>query len=319
LPTRTVTKYLLVLIGIVIVTIGPSALPDSIVRILVLGTIFATLAEAWDLVGGYTRQVAVGHAAFVGLGAFTSAILFNGYKISPWIGLFAGGGIAAAVAIPLGFSSLRLRGYFFAMGTFAFNIVLLYTFTSLYPFGFYFLTPPNFYNFSFASSLQLYYVVLAVAIVTVFISYKFSNSRFGYFLKALGNDEIAAEGLGVNVLKYKMVALVLSAFLSGVLGTIYAEYLVFINAQSVFDIFLSINLILIAVVGGSGRVFGPILGSLVLIPARQASSLYLSGISNGLDFLVYGLLVIIFMLKFPKGLISFVDYLISIRSPVRSK
>lgn len=297
--------------GIIIVVVGPAFVPDSIVRIIVITLIFAALAEAWDLPGGYGRQIAVGHAGFIGLGAFTSAILFNEYKISPWIGLFVGGGVAAAVAIPLGFSALRLRGFFFAMGTFAFNIILLYTFTSLYPFGFYFLAPPSFYNFSFTSSLYLYYIVLAFAIVAMLVSYKFSNSRFGYFLKALGNDEVTAEALGVNVFKYKLLAFMISAFLAGLIGTIYAEYLVFINAQTVFDIFLSINLILIAVVGGSGRVFGPILGSLVLIPIRQATSLYLSGISNGLDFLVYGLLVIIFVLRFPKGIISFVDYVTS--------
>jgi branched-chain amino acid transport system permease protein len=267
---------------------------------------WGTLAAAWNLVGGFAGQISLGHTAFFGIGAYTSTLLWLKFGLSPWFGMFAGAGLAILVAIGIGVPCFRLRSHFFALATIAFGEVLRHVasfWRGLTEGGVGLLIPfkPEIGNFMFRSKIPYAYIALGLMLLIILVSYIIRNSRFGFYLISLREDQDAAETLGVNTSRYKLFALIISVFFTAISGTFYAQYLLFIDPDTVFSLPFSIELALLTIIGGLGTVIGPIIGSFILTPLDVLLRGYLGGISAGLNFIVYGIVLIVAVIYFPHG------------------
>ncbi len=267
---------------------------------------WGTLAAAWNLVGGFAGQISLGHTAFFGIGAYTSTLLWLKFGLSPWLGMFAGAGLAILIAIGIGVPCFRLRSHFFALATIAFAEVLRYVasyWRGLTQGGVGLLIPfkPGMENFMFRSKIPYAYIALGLMLLIILVSYIIRNSRFGFYLISLREDQDAAETLGVNTSRCKLIALIISVFFTAVAGTFYAQYLLFIDPDTVFSLPLSIELALLAIIGGLGTVIGPVIGAFILIPLDVLLRGYLGGISAGLNFIVYGIVLVVAVIYFPRG------------------
>ncbi len=267
---------------------------------------WGTLASAWNLVGGFAGQISLGHTAFFGIGAYTSTLLWLKFGLSPWLGMFAGAGLAILVAIGIGVPCFRLRSHFFALATIAFGEVLRHVasyWRGLTQGGVGLLIPfkPEIGNFMFRGKIPYAYIALGLMLLIILVSYIIRNSRFGFYLISLREDLDAAETLGVNTARCKLIALIISVFFTAVAGTFYAQYLLFIDPDTVFSLPLSIELALLTIIGGLGTVIGPIIGAFILIPLDVLLRGYLGGISAGLNFIVYGIVLVVAVIYFPRG------------------
>jgi len=295
-------------LAVVILAALPAVLSSYAITVFIFIFFYAYLGQAWNIVGGYAGQLSAGHAAFVGVGAYTSAMLSMKLGLTPWIGMFVGGLLSAALGAVIGFLGFRfgLRGFYFVLLTVAFaeicRIVALNTDAVGGALGLYITFTGNPRQFQFQDNRVYYYVALALMLAATGLVAALEHRRFGEYLKAIREDENACEALGVNTFKYKMLAMVVSSFLTGVGGTFYAYYLFSLQPNSVFGIPLSVEIIIRPIVGGAGTVLGPVLGSFILSPLGELSRIYLSqGGWSGLHLIVYGLLLIVVVLFFPQG------------------
>ena len=290
----------------------PTLLDPYAVSIFTLIFFYAFLAQSWNIVGGYAGQLSAGHAAFVGVGAYTSAMLSAAWGLTPWVGMLVGGVLAAALGGVIGFLGFRfgLRGFYFVLLTVAFaevcRIVASNTEAVGGALGFYITFTGNPWHFQFQDPRAHYYVAFGLMLLATAIVWSLEGRRFGVYLSAIKDDETAAEASGVNAFRYKMLAMVLSSFLTGLGGTFYAFYLLSLQPGSVFGIPLSVEIIIRAIVGGAGTLLGPILGSFILTPLGEVSRSYFgqSGF-HGAHLIVYGALLIAVVLFLPQGAYPF--------------
>ncbi len=255
-------------------------------------------AEAWNLLGGYAGQISFGHAAFFGIGAYTSTLLLLRAGLSVWFGMIVGGALAAGVAWPLGWLTFRLRGPYFSLATLAVAEVIRVIAFNWHQVtgggdGLNILTSPG-------SSRTFYYAALALAAVSLALVVAIVRSRIGAYLTAIREDQDAAEAVGINATRYKLVALMVSAFLVALAGSFFASYRLYINPELVFDVSVSLQMIFVSVAGGLGTLAGPVLGSLVLVPLSE----YFRGLSPVANLLIYGLFIVGIMLFLPGGLLQ---------------
>ncbi|MFB0536505.1 MAG: branched-chain amino acid ABC transporter permease [Anaerolineae bacterium] len=282
-------------------------------RMMILIFMYALLGEAWNILGGYAGQVSLGHAIFFGLGAYTSSFMLIRWGITPWLGMVAGILIAVVISIIIGYPCFRLAGHYFAIATIAAGEIVAITFLNWKLMGgaiglFLPLLDESLLNFEFHSSkAPYYYIILAMLVVTVFIAYRIERSRLGFYFRAIKNDPDAARSLGIDLTKYKLIAMIISAALTAVAGTFYAQYLLFIDPHTVLPLMLSIQMCLIPVLGGTGTIAGPIIGSCILIPMAEYTRVYLAGKVSGLHLFLYGLLIIVFAVFQPAGLMGLVQ------------
>lgn len=268
---------------------------------------YAFLGQAWNLVGGYAGQLSAGHAAFVGLGAYTAAMLSIHAGLTPWIGMFAGAVLTALLGAVIGYLGFRfgLRGFYFVLLTVAFaeicRILALNTDAIGGAQGLYITFTGNPLQFQFRDNRAYYYVALALMLSATGVVAVIERSRFGIYLTAIREDESACEALGVDTFRYKMLAMVVSSFLTGIGGTFYAFYLFSLQPNTVFGIPLSVEIIMRPIVGGAGTLLGPILGSFILTPLAELSRAYVGGGSSGAHLVAYGLVLIVVVLFAPQG------------------
>jgi branched-chain amino acid transport system permease protein len=269
---------------------------------------YAYLAQAWNIVGGYAGQLSVGHAAFVGIGAYTAAMLSIEAGLTPWLGMFVGGAVSAGVGAVIGFLGFRfgLRGFYFVLLTVAFaeilRIIALNTEAIGGALGLYITFTGDPWQFQFQDNRAYYYVALGLMLFALSVTAVMERRRFGIYLSAIREDESAAEALGVNALKYKLLAMVLSSFLTGMGGAFYAYYLFSLQPNTVFGIPLSVEIVIRPIVGGAGTLFGPILGSFILTPLAEVSRhWFAAGGWTGAHLIVYGVLLVVVVLFIPEG------------------
>jgi branched-chain amino acid transport system permease protein len=279
--------------------------------IIVSSFFYGTMALAWNLVGGFAGQISLGHTAFFGIGAYTSTLLYLHFGLSPWAGMLAGGVLSVLVAVGIGIPCFRLKSHFFALATIAIGEVLRYLasyWRGLTQGGVGLLIPfkPGIENFMFKSKLPYAYIALALMLVMLFICYGIRNSRFGFHLISLREDQDAAESLGVKTSRSKLAALIISAFFTSITGTFYAQYILFIDPATVFTLGFSVELALFAIIGGLGTLTGPILGAFMLTPLDVFLRAWLGGVSAGLNFIVYGLVLMVAVKYFPLGIYGWV-------------
>ena len=269
---------------------------------------YAYLGQAWNIVGGYAGQLSAGHAAFVGVGGYAAALLSMHAGLTPWIGMWIGGGLAAALGAVIGYLGFRfgLRGFYFVLLTVAFaeicRVLALNIDAVGGALGLYITFTGNPRQFQFQDNRVYYYVALVLMLGATALVWVLERHRLGAYLTAIRQDEGACEALGVDTFRCKMLAMVLSSFLTGVGGTFYAFYLFSLQPSAVFGIPLSVEIIIRPIVGGAGTVLGPILGSFILSPLAEISRTYFAqGGWNGAHLIVYGLLLIAVVLFLPQG------------------
>ncbi len=278
-------------------------------NILVMIFFYGAASSAWNLVGGYAGQLSLGHAAFFGIGAYTSTLLSLNFGISPWLGLLVGGALAVAFAIGISYPCFLLRGPFFALATIAFaevmRILSLY-FEEVTKGGVGLVIPfkPSLANFLFRDKAVYAIIAYVFLLVMIGISILIERSRSGYYLAALRDDEDVAEATGINTSRYKLLVMMISAFFTAGAGTFFAQYSAFIDPDIVFSIHFSIQVAMLSIIGGMGTVIGPILGSLILTPLDTFLRGWLGGLYAGLGFLVYGILLIVVVIYLPDGIIK---------------
>ena len=279
--------------------------------IIVSSFFFGAMAMAWNLVGGFAGQISLGHTAFFGIGAYTSTLLYLHYGLSPWLGMLAGTILSVLVAIGIGIPCFRLKSHFFALATIAVGEVLRFLasyWRGLTQGGVGLLIPfkPGIENFMFKSKLPYAYIALALMLVMLMICYWIRHSRFGFHLISLREDQDAAESLGVNSSRDKLKVLIVSVIFTSISGTFYAQYILFIDPFTLFSLGVSIELALFAIIGGLGTVAGPILGAFLLTPLDVFLRAWLGGVSAGLNFIVYGLVLMVAVKYFPMGISGWV-------------
>jgi branched-chain amino acid transport system permease protein len=289
--------------------VGPLISDNSFIRDMwVLVAMWGAVATAWNLIGGYAGGLSLGHAAFFGIGAYTSSLLYTTFHISPWLGALAGGVLAMLSALVIGLITIRLRGPFFALATLAFAAILGIAATNLrwlthgsegmtIPFA------PSLSNAIFASKLDYYYIALALLVVYIAPTWWIAGSRFGYYLVALRENEEAAHALGIDGLRVKLTATLLSAFMTALVGSFYAQYRLFFE-PSIFATSLSVQIALFPIIGGLGTVWGPLIGAAILVPLTAELRSMLGSSVSGIDTFVYGTALILGILFVPNGLVS---------------
>ena len=279
---------------------------DIFIRIL----LFAFIGVAWNLMGGYAKQLSLGHAAYFGLGAYTSTILEIRFGISPWFGMLAGGVVAMLASLPIGALCFRLRGPYFAIATIATAQVLMLLFLKFRDFawGAEGTTIPNFGDaplmMQFDDKSSYYYVALGLLALGLIITYRLEHSWIGYYLVAIGEDEDAAEAVGVDAPRVKRDIYMISAFLTALAGTFYVQYIYFIDPATVFSFNISVEAALVSIVGGIGTLWGPVIGTVLLETAAALLQSWLGSSAGGVQLTVYSLILIAVILWRPSGLLG---------------
>ena len=303
--------------ALVLVTAAAFGLPMVIrsatyLHILVLLYFYAYLTTSWNLVGGFAGVLPLGHAAFVGIGAYTSTILSLQYGLSPWLGMLVGGLLAAMVGVLIGLPTFKMRGAYFALATIAFGEglrVMVENIDNLGPFKINgprgLQIPPldtGFANLMFAGKEPYYYIILTMLIAVLLLTYWISRSKLGYALNAGGEEPEAAMALGVNVARAKLVAMAVSSFLTALAGTFYAQFTLYIHPKSIISLDLSFEIAFIALIGGRGSIAGPVLGALLLRPVSDFSRIYFGATLPGMHLIIFGVVLILVMIFQPRGL-----------------
>ncbi|MBI9083447.1 MAG: branched-chain amino acid ABC transporter permease [Desulfobacterales bacterium] len=290
----------------------------TVIQIFILVLWYACLTASWNLVGGFAGVLPLGHAVFAGIGAYTSTLLFIHGGVSPWIGMLVGGAVAAGVALLIGMPTFKLHGAYYALSSIAFvEAVRIITENTQEIWGVKvngvqgLLVPlkghaPLYYQFG--SKLWYYYVILALLGVIIYVSYRIHRSRMGYCLVAGGEDQEAAESLGINVTRYKLIALALSAFFTALVGTFYAQLVLYVFPMGIISLNLSFEIAFIAIIGGRGTLLGPIIGAMILVPIGEISRIYLSGSQFlGIHLFLYGTIIILVMTFKPSGVMQTIE------------
>jgi len=253
--------------------------------------LYITLSQSWNIIGGFTGQQNLGHAAFFGLGALSARYVWL-YGAPLPLALLAGGLAAALFAIIIGFPAFRLKGVYFVIGTLVLAEILRTIFDTMLP-------RANVLPSALINSYSLvprYYLSLVIATLTVAVVYWMSRSRLGLGLMSIREDEEAAEASGVNTQKYKLLAFMVSTFIAGLAGGIYAYYATAAQPGYLFSAVWTFDAVIIAFVGGVGTILGPVIGSIFFVLLQQLLSLYLP---MGMHVLVFGVLFIIVVLFLP--------------------
>mgnify|MGYP001330004350 CR=1 FL=1 len=274
---------------------------------------FAFLASSWNFLCGYVGQLSLGHSVFSGVAGYVTVLLFTQMGISPWLGMIAGGLMAALLSLVIGYPTFRLKGPYFTLTTIAFAEILRIWFENtdvflgiplkgaeglVVP-----MTEAGWLAFQFNEKAPYYYIALTLLLMIVGVTLLMEKSKLGYYLRAIRGDSDAAEALGINPTKYCLIAFSISAFFAGIGGAFFAQFFRYINPERNMGIDLSIDMAIMGIVGGQGTIIGPILGALILHPISELSRSLLGGQFLGLHLIIYGLALVFTVLYFPKGVI----------------
>jgi branched-chain amino acid transport system permease protein len=281
-------------------------------HILILLFFYAYLTTSWNLVGGFAGVLPLGHAAFLGIGAYTSTILSLQYGVSPWLGMLVGGVLASIVGILIGLPTFKMRGAYFALATIAFAEGLRVMVENIDKIGPFVLNgprglqiPPLGFGLGkmlFADKEPYYYIILIMLIAVLALTAFISRSKLGYYLNAGGEEPEAAMALGINVARAKLVAMAMSSFLTALAGTFYAQLNLYIHPKSAISLDLSFEIAFIALIGGRGSIVGPVLGALLLRPVSDFSRIYFGDTLPGMHLIIFGVILILVMTFQPRGL-----------------
>ncbi|OEU66042.1 MAG: amino acid ABC transporter permease [Desulfobacterales bacterium PC51MH44] len=303
--------YLYFSLVVILLAILPFIFQDiQFQHILIMIMLFATLGQAWNILGGYAGQVSFGHACFFGIGAYGSLALLNNWGLTPWAGMLIGGLASVGLAMIIGIPVFKLSGHYFAISTLAIAEVVRELFSSWDwvdgPIGLDApVLEPGLINFMFyQTKIPYHFIVLTFFVAVMLVTLRIEKSRMGYYLKAIKQSPDAAEGIGVNSSRYKLYALMISSFFTALCGSFYAQYILHIEPATVMSVDISIKIVLIAVLGGAGSIWGPFLGAIVLLPLSEYSRIWLGGTGMGIDLIIFGALIMFISIFRPEGVVG---------------
>ena len=293
-------------------------------QIFVITFLYASWASSWNVIGGYAGQLALGNGLYIGIGAYVMAVLFKFNGITPWIGMLIAGLIAGGLSVLFSFPCFRLRGIYYALSTACFLQVvrtilteedMILGYKTGGAMGIKLSWEGGFWNMQFEHMSGYFYMALGLLIFSLLVSYLVEHSRMGYYLKAINTNQNAAASLGVNVMRYKLYAQFIAAFLTAVGGAMYASLLQFVEPNTVLAYNLSTMIVLLVVVGGRGTLWGPVFGAFLMVPLDQILRAKLGGQVAGLSTIIYGVVLMIVVMFLPEGLFpSFAKLIASARN-----
>jgi len=281
-----------------------------VLQYLINMMIFAYLALAWNIIGGYAGQLALGNGVYLGIGAYVAAVLYTYEGISPWVGMIVAGMIAAILALLVGGITFRLEGSYFALATVAMLHIIRITFMSNeYILGYRTKGALSFnikwngglMNMQFEERSGYYWLFLGLLVVGILISAGIKNSKMGYYLQAICTNPDASGSLGVNVMGMKLIANCISAFMVAVGGSMYAFYLSVVDPSSVLGYDMSIKILLFAIIGGRETLLGPVFAAFILAPLGNILRGIVGASVAGLAEVIYGLVLMAAIYFMPKG------------------
>lgn len=305
-------------------------------HMMILLFLSTLMGSSWNIIGGYTGQYSVGHAAYFGTGAYTTMILLTTREMPPWQSVWFGMAAAVVVALIIGSICFRLRGPYFVLASIAVAEIIRVTALNLTNLtkgaeGILVTEIPPFklgetVITDFSSKVPYYYIALVLALLIILVTWLVQNSKLGYYFQAIREDQDAAHSLGINLTIWKNSALVISAIFTSLAGSFYAIFVKFVDPSTVLPLDLSVQIVLISIIGGIGTIYGPVVGSLVLVPLSEAlrSNVIAQGLINsGLvseesgfgvflkehlahaHVLIYGILVVVVILFMPDGVLGY--------------
>ncbi|MHB9287959.1 branched-chain amino acid ABC transporter permease [Halobacteriales archaeon Cl-PHB] len=284
------------------------------VQVLIITMLWAFTAQSWNIMSGFTGQFSFGHAAYFGIGAYTTQFLIADFQLNPWITLVVAGIIASLYGAIVGGLSFRydLSGHYFALATLAFAELLRVGVRNMSELnganGYYRPLPAAYADgfglaaFQFRGDLMYFYVILAFLAIVTLVAYLIKQSWIGLYFFSIREDEQAAESIGVPAFRYKILGIMLSAFFTAWAGTFWSMYFTTIRPGTVFGLFINVEVLLPAIVGGLGTIAGPIIGSFLVTPISEIARNFFGQIT-GLDRIIYGIFLVLIVLFSPKGAI----------------
>ncbi len=307
---RTLIMVAAVLAGVAVVL--PQVLDSSRLNLVILMLMAAQLGVAWNMLGGYAGQVSLGHAAFYGLGAYVSTLALMKFGVSPWLGIPLGGLAAALFSLGFGWSCFRLKGHYFAMATIAAAELVQIFFTEWeYGGAAVGLNLPmdrsGWLWLNFASKQPYYWLALGLLLLTLAVNWWVEKSYLGYYFRAIKDEPDAARSVGINIARYKQVALCISAFFTAVGGSLYAQKELYIDPTSVLSTALSIKMALVAILGGVGTLLGPVVGAVLLTGIEEGTRTLFGGSGRGTDVIIYASIIIGVAVFYPTGVMGWVN------------
>jgi branched-chain amino acid transport system permease protein len=313
LPAKRIGRWA----AAVVIVVALAALPlmpfsnAYLVSVAVRALIFIMLGQAWNIVAGVGGQLSLGHGVFFGVGAYASALLFNDFGLSPWIGIWVGAAVAVLLAVVIGLATMRSRGVYFALATVAISLCfekvgrymtdltggdagLAVNYRGTDPWAMQFRAPQAFL-----------WIDLAVVVAYFLFTRWLLHSRFGLRMQAVRDDEEAASASGVNVLAVKLAGLAVSAGMTAVVGTLHVQFYLSIDPGTAFGLFQGIQIQLPALIGGLGTALGPVVGGAVAILLSELTNWGATAYGvEGIDILVYGCVLLLVVLFAPRGIIG---------------
>jgi branched-chain amino acid transport system permease protein len=289
----------------------PLVLGDFWTHQAILILVWAYLATSWNILGGYAGQHSLGHGLFMGVGAYGAAYLFNTLGVSPWLSLGITAVVAGALGWFIGYATFRygLKGAYFALVTIALTEAAVYIVSNWQAMGGAAGLRLDFegnrpWAMQFDGKSEYFYIILVLTLLSILLTQWLARRRFGYQLIAVRENEEAAEALGVNTLRAKIDATVLSAAMTAIGGVFYMEYITYVGPRVVFGETVSVQILLYAIIGGLGTVWGPAVGALVLVPTAEFARSQLGASFQGAHLLVYGAVLVLVMLFMPNGIVG---------------
>ena len=307
---QTSSRPLWLALGLAALYLGLAAIIGNpyILLIMTLVPIWATVGVSWNVFSGYSGLLSFGHAAFFGLGAYTVAVAFAKFGLSPWIGIVAAGGVGALAGALVGIPTFRLRGVYFSLAMLAYPLALLYVFEWL---GLQEVALPlkregAVLYMQFADQRVYVLIATVMLVAALLINLWIARSRFGLSLLAIKQNELAAEAAGINPFQWKLLALVLSGAIAAVAGGLYAVVQVIVTPHSVFGMLVSAQALIFTMFGGVGQVAGPVLGALILLPLGELLNATLGTKLPGIQGVIYGAAIILIVLLTPAGILPWI-------------
>jgi branched-chain amino acid transport system permease protein len=346
-PRYTLLSFAAVAAVALVLLLVPRAVQSPyLLHVMILFFLSVSMGESWNVIGGYTGQYSLGHAAYFGVGAYTTLMLLQYRHVAPWWGAWAAVGASLVVALVIGSICFRLRGPYFTLASIAVTesirlIALNWKAVTNGAEGILLMDIPplkigGMLITDWLSKVPFYYIGLVLALVTLLVNYLVGRSKLGYCFQAIREDQDAANSLGINPAFYKNVALAISAVFTALTGAFYGLYIGFIDPHTVLGIDLSVEMVLICIIGGIGTNLGPVVGALVLVPLSEALRanlfarlLFSAGLLDETSragaflkenlahahVLIYGILVVLVILFMPDGVLGFAKKLLARRSP----
>ncbi|MFO1351667.1 MAG: branched-chain amino acid ABC transporter permease [Gammaproteobacteria bacterium] len=284
------------------------------IQIMTLTVIFAIMAVGWTIAAGFAGQLLVGYISFFGIGAYANAILYTKFGFLPWFNLGIGAACGAAFAFAAAAVTVRfgLNQDYFGLFTVALSQVLKVLFVNWALAGkatgiSISVLHYDLATMSFPDKTPYLYVGLGLLVLTLLIAYAILRSRVGHFLAAIRESPTAAEALGVDVTRYRILAIAVSGAIAGYAGAFFAQFTTFIDPDKVFGLALNFEFLLGPVLGGRLTLIGPVLGAALLRPAKDILRGWLGGQADALYLVLYGLVLIISILLIPRGIAGFLQ------------